>query len=46
MKPNAEAALAAVRALAEGPVTVAVVGSLSTRVSKGLKLKPGEPRVV
>ena len=46
MKPNAEAALAAVRALAEGPVAVAVVGSLSTRVSKGLKLKPGEPRVV
>ncbi|MCJ2095157.1 hypothetical protein MKK67_22015 [Methylobacterium sp. J-072] len=46
MKPNAEAAMAAVRSLAEEPVAVAIVGSLSTRVSKGLKLKPGEPRVV
>ncbi|MCJ2125451.1 hypothetical protein MKL11_23455 [Methylobacterium sp. J-077] len=46
MKPNAEAALAAIRSLAEGPVAVAIVGSLSTRVSKGLKLKPGEPRMV
>jgi spore germination protein GerM len=46
MKPNAEAAIEAVRALAEGPMVVAVVGSLSTRVSKGLKLKPGEPRLV
>ena len=46
MKPNAEAAIEAVRALAEEPMVVAVVGSLSTRVSKGLKLKPGEPRLV
>ncbi|SFL73968.1 hypothetical protein [Methylobacterium pseudosasicola] len=46
MKPNAEAAMEAVRSLAEGPVVVAIVGSLSTRVSKGLKLKPGEPRAV
>jgi hypothetical protein len=46
MKPDAEAAMEAVRTLAEGPTVVAVVGSLSTRVSKGLKLKPGEPRQV
>ncbi|MCJ2118204.1 hypothetical protein MKK65_16795 [Methylobacterium sp. J-001] len=46
MKPNAEAAIEAIRALAEEPAVVAVVGSLSTRVSKGLKLKPGEPRPV
>lgn len=46
MKPDAEAAMAAIRALTEGPAVVAIVGSLSTRVSKSLKLKPGEPRAV
>ncbi len=46
MKSSAEEALAAVRNLAEAPASVALVGSLSTRVAKALKLKPDEPRPV
>lgn len=46
MKPDAEAAMAAVRSQTEGPAVIAVVGSLSTRISKALKLKPGEMRAV
>ncbi len=46
MKPGAEEALAAVRALAGPTDSLAVVGRLSTRIAKALKLKPDEPRVV
>ncbi len=46
MARAADDALAAVRALAEAPATVAVVGSLSTRTAKAIKLKPGEVRAV
>ncbi|MCJ2067451.1 hypothetical protein MKK75_01290 [Methylobacterium sp. J-030] len=46
MKPDAEAALEAVRGLAEPRAAVALVGGLSTRIAKALKLKPDEPRAV
>jgi hypothetical protein len=46
MKPGAEEAMEAIRALAGPEAAVAVVGSLSTRIAKALKLKPDEPRVV
>lgn len=46
MKPDAEAALEAVRGLAEPRASVALVGGLSTRIAKALKLKPDEPRAV
>jgi hypothetical protein len=46
MTPGAEEALAAIRARAEPSAAVALVGSLSTRIAKALKLKPGEPRPV
>ena len=46
MKPNAEEALEAVRARADPGSAVALVGSLSTRIAKALKLKPDEPRAV
>ncbi|MBE7249120.1 MAG: hypothetical protein INR63_29625 [Actinomycetospora chiangmaiensis] len=46
MKPSAEEALEAVRALADPGAVLAVVGSLSTRITKALKLKPDEPRTV
>lgn len=46
MARAADDALAAVRALAEAPATVAVVGSLSIRTAKAIKLKPGEVRAV
>jgi hypothetical protein len=46
MKPSAEDALAAVRALADPQAGLSIVGSLSTRVAKALKLKPDEPRAV
>lgn len=46
MTRSAEDALAAVRALAETPADLAIVGSLSTRTAKALKLKPGEVRAV
>jgi hypothetical protein len=43
---GAEAALAAVRAVAEPHGAVAIVGSLSTRIAKALKLKPDAPQPV
>ncbi|SDA30869.1 hypothetical protein SAMN02799622_04844 [Methylobacterium sp. UNC378MF] len=46
MKPSAEDALEAVRGLADPSATLAIVGSLSTRIAKALKLKPDEPRPV
>ncbi|MCJ2089008.1 hypothetical protein MKK88_23925 [Methylobacterium sp. E-005] len=46
MKPSAEEALDAVRGLAEPRDAVALVGGLSTRIAKTLKLKPDEPRAV
>ncbi|MDP4023597.1 hypothetical protein Q8W71_13240 [Methylobacterium sp. NEAU 140] len=46
MKRKPEEALAAVRALAELPADVRIVGSLSTRTAKALKLKPDEVRPV
>ncbi|MGH1570548.1 hypothetical protein ACRAWG_07560 [Methylobacterium sp. P31] len=46
MKSSAGEALEAVRALAEPQSAVTLVGSLSTRVAKGLKLKPDEMRAV
>lgn len=46
MKPGPEEALESIRALADPDATVAIVGSLSTRIAKALKLKPDEPRVV
>ena len=46
MKPSAEEALEAVRALADPSASLAIVGSLSTRIAKALKLKPDTPRVV
>ena len=46
MKPNAEEAVEAVRGLAEPRADVALVGGLSTRIAKALKLKPDEPRAV
>ncbi|MEE7493845.1 hypothetical protein [Methylobacterium oryzae] len=46
MKPCAEEALEAVRPLAGPSAALAVVGSLSTRIAKALKLKPDEPRVI
>lgn len=46
MKPNAEEALEAVRTLADPGAAVALVGSLSTRIAKTLKLKPDEPHAV
>ncbi|GJE11995.1 MULTISPECIES: hypothetical protein [Methylobacterium] len=46
MMPGAEEALEAVRARADPGATVAIVGSLSTRIAKALKLKPDEPRAV
>ena len=46
MKPSAEEALEAVRALAAPSASLAIVGSLSTRIAKALKLKPDAPRVV
>ncbi|MEL6061573.1 MULTISPECIES: hypothetical protein [unclassified Methylobacterium] len=46
MKPNAEEALEAVRGVADARAAVALVGSLSTRIAKALKLKPDEPRTV
>jgi len=46
MKPNAEEALEAVRTVADPGAAVALVGSLSTRIAKTLKLKPDEPRAV
>ena len=44
MKPGPEEALEAVRALAEPRAVLAIVGSLSTRIAKALKLKPDEAR--
>ena len=46
MMPGAEEALEAVRALAGPGANVAVVGSLSARIAKALKLKPDEPHAV
>jgi hypothetical protein len=46
MKPSAEEALEAVRGLADPGAALAVVGGLSTRITKALKLKPDEPRAV
>ena len=46
MKPSAEEAVEAVRALAGPSASLAIVGSLSTRIAKALKLKPDTPRVV
>ncbi|MEE7503349.1 hypothetical protein ACLBXO_18505 [Methylobacterium sp. C33D] len=46
MTPSAEEALAAVRALADPSASLAIVGSLSTRIAKALKLKPDAPRVI
>ena len=46
MKPDAEAALEAVRGLAGPQAAVSLVGGLSTRIAKALKLKPDEPRAV
>ena len=46
MKPSAAEALEAVRALAAPSASLAIVGSLSTRIAKALKLKPDAPRVV
>jgi hypothetical protein len=47
MKRDAAEALAAVQALADGAaVDVAIVGSLSTRLAKAIRLKPDELRVV
>ncbi|MDP4003946.1 hypothetical protein [Methylobacterium sp. NEAU K] len=46
MNPSAEEAIAAVRPLADGSAALAIVGSLSTRVSKALKLKPGQPHAL
>jgi hypothetical protein len=46
MKPRPEEALEAVRALADPGAALAIVGSLSTRIAKALKLKPDEPRPV
>lgn len=46
MTRDAAAALAAVRALAETPADIAIVGSLSTRTAKAIKLKPEEVRAV
>ena len=46
MKRDAAEALAAVRALIEAPGDVAIVGSLSTRTAKAIKLKPDDVRQV
>ncbi|MCJ2052651.1 hypothetical protein [Methylobacterium sp. J-070] len=46
MKPGAEEALEAVRPLTEPGAVLTIVGSLSTRLAKTLKLKPDEPRAV
>ncbi|MET3483670.1 hypothetical protein [Methylobacterium sp. 1973] len=46
MKPSAAEALEAVRPLVDPSATLAIVGSLSTRIAKALKLKRDEPRVV
>jgi hypothetical protein len=46
MKPSAEEAVGAVRAVADPRSTIAVVGSLSTRIAKALKLEPDELRAV
>lgn len=46
MTRSAKDALAAVRALAQTPADIAIVGSLSTRTAKALKLKPDEVRSV
>ena len=46
MKPSAEEALEAVRARAGPQAALSIVGSLSTRIAKALKLKPDEPHPV
>jgi hypothetical protein len=46
MTSSAGEALEAVRARAEPQSAVTLVGSLSTRVAKALKLKPDELRAV
>lgn len=46
MTRSAGDALAAVRARAETACDLAIVGSLSTRTAKALKLKPQEVRAV
>lgn len=46
MKSTAAEALEAVRGLAEPQSAVALVGGLSTRIAKTLKLKPNEARAV
>ena len=46
MTRNADDALAAVRALPGTPAGATIVGSLSTRTAKAIKLKPQEVRSV
>jgi hypothetical protein len=46
MKPGPEEALEAVRARVDSRAALAIVGSLSTRIAKALKLKPDEPHPV
>ncbi|MBP1181238.1 hypothetical protein [Methylobacterium sp. PvR107] len=46
MKPGPEEALEAVRARVDSRAALAIVGSLSARIAKALKLKPDEPHPV